>query len=145
LELRRGVSPIVATFILILISIAAGVILWVWLSGYISRPVQEESALYERIRVEAVSVSDDGMRIRVYVRNVGVSPVTVASVYIVNARTGTVYGGCFNTSANVRLDPGEIAPIDVVCDVRPLQIGTYMVRAVTASGVESWYTFTYSE
>jgi len=53
---EKGVSPIVATAILVLISVVAGVLLWLWVSGFTSAATAEQPALAERIKIEAVKI-----------------------------------------------------------------------------------------
>jgi flagellin-like protein len=55
--LKKGVSPIIATVILVLIAVAAGVMLWLWVSGFASTTPAQQQALNERIRIDAVQIS----------------------------------------------------------------------------------------
>ncbi|MEM2757019.1 MAG: hypothetical protein QW596_01040 [Sulfolobales archaeon] len=73
----RGVSPLVATVLLILISIATSVILWTWVSSMVSQTSSEVPFLTERIKIEAVSVSEN--IVRIFVRNLVDNEVKIGS------------------------------------------------------------------
>uniref|UniRef100_A0A7C5Z0W1 Uncharacterized protein n=1 Tax=Ignisphaera aggregans TaxID=334771 RepID=A0A7C5Z0W1_9CREN len=78
----KGVSPVIATIILIIISIAAGALLWMWVSGFISSPPpQIQSTWQERIKIEAINIVSN-REAKIYVRNLGNVAVNIASAYI---------------------------------------------------------------
>ncbi|ADM28459.1 conserved hypothetical protein [Ignisphaera aggregans DSM 17230] len=136
--LKRAISPIVATILLILISIAAGVILWLWISGFIAQTPTAQPALAERIRIEAVKVNTT--HITIYVRNLGNLDVTISSAYILDI--GGVVMDFLNISKTT-IPPGEVRPVSAQVDTSsPYRSGySYMVKVVTSSGVEAQYVF----
>ncbi len=136
--LRSGVSPIIATMILILIAMAAGVLLWVWVSGYLSGGPGPRPALGERIKIEAVS-SKAGS-IRVYVRNVGDVPVNVSSGYILDINGNYVLGGPID---GVQIRPGEVKDVAIPCDGSLMPSNIYVAKIVTQRGTEALYSFVY--
>ena len=132
---RKGVSPIIATVILVLIAVAAGVMLWLWVSGFASTMPAEQQALNERIRIDAVQVSDGNVTI--YVRNIGKTNVTIGAAYILDT-AGNAIG--LNTSVSVMLSPGDIRSVPL--NVAGLMSGyAYVAKVVTINGVEATYTF----
>ena len=134
---RKAVSPVVATVILVLISVVAGVMLWLWVSGFTSAATAQQPALNERIKIEAVQVS--GSQVTVYVRNVGSVAVKINGTYLYDY-AGTCIG--VNTNTNLGLTPGQAGSVKVTAEgVTPKSGYTYSVKAVTEHGVEASYTF----
>jgi len=62
----RAISPVLATLILIIVAIAAGIFVWAWLSGWISLQM---TGMGEDLAITRVSVSRGYLQ--VYVRNKG--------------------------------------------------------------------------
>ena len=143
---KLGVSPVIAVLLLVVISVIAGTLLYVWLTGYmgtLQTGVGTEQ-LKEKIKIEGVGYS--GGALTVYVRNIGDTKVTLKAVYLYNA-SGTVVAA--DTDENVELDPGEVGTIPQTSDndlSYTLSSGkTYTVKVVTQRGTEATYTFTYKE
>jgi len=130
---KKGVSPIVAVAILVLIAVVAGVLLWTWLSGFVSAATAQQPALGERIKIEAVSASTGS--VTAYVRNVGGAQVSISRIYVLSA-AGTIVG--FGTST-ATINPGEVGTVSV--SVSLSRGTTYTVKVVTKNGVEATYTF----
>jgi flagellin-like protein len=131
---RKAVSPVVATVILVLISVVAGVMLWLWVSGFTSAATAQQPALYERIKIEAVRITNDN-RVNATVRNVG-------SVGILNASGVVVASGISNsTPSPPNIDPGSVAFIASNAVTSPSRGYSYTVKVVTKNGVEASYTF----
>jgi len=147
---KIGVSPVIAVLLLVVISVIAGTLLYVWLTGYmgtLQTGVGTEQ-LKEKIKIEGVKYesSDTTGTVTVYVRNIGDTKVTLNAVYLYNA-SGTVVAA--DTDENVELDPGEVGTIpqtngnDLSCTLSSGK--TYTVKVVTQRGTEATYTFTYKE
>jgi len=143
---RKGVSPVIATIILVLIAVVAGVLLWLWVSGYSSTLPSQNPALYERIKIEAVNVSSTTTtkQISIYVRNVGNVNVNISSIYILRP-DGVLIETPSNTNPSLPLSisPGTIQKITVtLSQSQQYKSGyAYVVKVVTANGVEAAYTF----
>jgi len=137
---RKGISPIIATVILVLIAVAAGVMLWLWVSGFTSAMPAEQQALNERIRIDAVKVEDGGggsKSVTIYVRNIGKTDVTIGAAYILNT-SNTIIAS--NTDAQTLISPGNVEGVTV--SSVPLNSGyAYVAKVVTINGVETTYTF----
>ncbi|ALL00825.1 hypothetical protein Pyrde_0775 [Pyrodictium delaneyi] len=123
----RGISPVVATALLVLIAIATAVLLYLWISGTVQNAPQNDIRFQERIKIDGVDRVND----IVYVRNVGDVQVTISAVYVINQTTGEVVSS--NTSVNTPIDPGKIGQIAVTIP----DSGTIIVKVVTKNGVEA--------
>jgi len=138
---RTGVSPVIATLLLIVIAVAAAVLAYIWIIGYQGTLTQQASTaqLQERIKIEAVEYS--GGSLTVYVRNIGDVAVTVDRLYVYD-HTGTVKA---SDTVSLSLNPGDVKSGTVSVSGGLTSGETYTVKAVTTKGTEATYTFTYRE
>ena len=140
---RKGVSPIIATVILVLIAVVAGVLLWLWVSGYSSALPSQNPALYERIKIEAVNVSSttSTKQISIYVRNIGNADVTISSIYILRPDGTMIENPSLPNNNPVTIKPGTVQKITVTLSQQYQSGYAYVVKVVTTNGVEAAYTF----
>jgi flagellin-like protein len=138
---KRGVSPVIATLLLIVIAVAAAVLTYIWVTGYMGTLQSQAGAqqVQERIKIEAIDITND----KVYIRNIGETKVTIAAVYLINSATGSTIAS--DTSVNTELSPGELMDVSLTLSGNVNSGVTYIVKAVTAKGTEATYQFTYRE
>ena len=138
---RRGVSPVIATLLLIVIAVAAAVLTYIWVTGYMGTLQSQAGAqqVQERIKIEAIDITNN----KVYIRNIGETKVTIAAVYLINSTTGSTIVS--NTIVNTELSPGELKDVSLTLSGNVNSGATYIVKAVTAKGTEATYQFTYRE
>jgi flagellin-like protein len=138
---RKGISPIIATVILVLIAVAAGVMLWLWVSGFASAMPAEQQALNERIRIDAVKVEsgrDGNKNVTIYVRNIGKTDVVIGAAYILDT-SNTIIASNTDTQS-MSISPGSVVEVEV--SSVSLRSGyAYVAKVVTINGVETTYTF----
>jgi len=144
-RLGKGVSPIIATIILVLIAIAAGVMLWLWVSGFITSTPAQQPALNERIKIDAVNISSSsssGSNLSIYVRNMGSTNVTITAAYILTTSNTAI---AYQTYSNVMIPPGQVTKINMnILTTASANIKSgyaYVAKVVTANGVEATYIF----
>ncbi|RLE95487.1 MAG: flagellar biosynthesis protein FlaG [Thermoprotei archaeon] len=135
---KKGVSPVIATLLLIIIAVAAAVLTYLWITGYLGTVQQQggTESLQEKIRIEGVSYS--GGTLYIYVRNIGDVRTVIGAVYVLD-HTGTVRWS--RTGLSTTINPGTQATFTVSVSLRDGE--TYVVKVVSQSGVEADYTFTY--
>jgi flagellin-like protein len=138
---RTGVSPVIATLLLIVIAVAAAVLAYIWIIGYQGTLTQQASTaqLQERIKIEAVQYDSTTNTLTVYVRNIGDVNVEIDALYVID-KTGTIIGS--STNVGLTLTPGQVNS-GTVSDISLNSGETYTVKAVTTKGTEATYTFTY--
>ncbi len=141
--MRKGVSPIIAVLLLIVIAVAAAVLAYIWIVSYTGTLEQQAGTqqLQERIKIEGVEY--DGTTLTIYVRNIGEVDVTVDAAYIFDA-SGTVIDSA--TGLGVTLTPGQVSTAGQVTIDGGLTLNdgsTYTVKVVTDKGTEATYVFTY--
>ena len=92
---RRAVSPIVATLLLIAISVAAGVIVYVFTTGLAGTLTNSHvNQLTEQISLDAYNFQTSPSNfLTMYLRNTGTGAVTVNAVYF-NGSPANFYGTC---------------------------------------------------
>jgi flagellin-like protein len=139
----KGISPVIATIILVLIAVVAGVLLWLWTSGFTSALPAQQQALYERIKIEGVKVNktQDKVNVTAYVRNVGSVNVNISTVYILKPDGTIVEYSKLGTP--ITISPGEVEEVTVSVTLRYYYTAGYVytIKVVTANGAEAAYTF----
>jgi len=119
---KAGVSPVIATILLILIAIAAGVIIYTYTIGFLGTagPGTGQGEMVIDIASYTVTNPGDDAGL-VYVRNVGGVPIIIASVYVTHVASGVVDAdiapGC--TAALDTIGPGESTDCTFATDPGP--------------------------
>lgn len=93
LKSRRGISPILATLLLIVIAVAAIVVTYAWIMTYMSSAGHQAGV---QLTLDTVSWPNS-TTIKLYIRNVGTSDAVIDAVYIGTSATDlTQVGGNLN-------------------------------------------------
>ncbi|BES80953.1 archaellin/type IV pilin N-terminal domain-containing protein [Pyrodictium abyssi] len=140
-SLLRGVSPVVATALLVLIAVATAALLYLWVSGVVQSMPQNSYQMQEQIKIDAVQYEVNGntYNFTIYVRNVGDIKTKIASAYVINSNN-TVAAA--NTTVNVQLAPGAVDEV-LVANVPAGKLSEVVqVKVVTENGVEASYVVT---
>ena len=154
----RAISPVIATLLLILIALAAAVLIYVWVTGYATGLTKAGAPeLEEKIKIEAVSYDNSSGKFIVYIRNIGDTTVEITDIYVIEAKSNEVKYRLTFTYATI--DPGTVSSFgdanvtDNEVDHKPtdsvdvvLNEGiTYIIKAVTKTGVEASTSFSYQK
>jgi len=136
---RKGVSPVIATLLLIVVAVAAAVLTYIWVTGYIGRTTSaaEASQLQERIKINAVEYSSGTVTISV--ANIGDVQVTITAAYVLTEGGTQTCGGPLTSGTTI--DPGAIEDVEV-SECSLTSGTTYVAKVVTKKGTEATYTFT---
>jgi flagellin-like protein len=131
---KKGVSPVIATLLLIVIAVAAAVVTYTFVMGFVGTTTTSTPPITtERIIVEAVEVDTSTQSVKnVYVRNVGSVTVNVTAIYLVRY-DGVVVKS--NTNVDETISPGELKQIPANIEytaAKPNEL--YYVQAVTTGG-----------
>jgi flagellin-like protein len=94
---RRGISPILATLLLIVIAVAAIVVTYAWIMTYMSSAGHQAGV---RLDIDSVNWQNH-TTITLYVRNVGTSDAIIDAVYIGDSSTNLA------KQTNVQYDPQD--------------------------------------
>ena len=144
---KKGVSPIIAVLLLIVIAVAAALLTYLWVLGYVGSAQRsgQPTQLEEKIKIDGVKVETGAtITIYVYVRNIGSVTVNVTDIYILNATTGAVLYHYSVPSANQQIQSGSVQEYSFsVTGVSFTSGYTYVAKAVTRKGTEASLAFTW--
>ena len=137
-KLIKGISPVVATVLLIIISVGLAALLYAWATGWFGTTTQGTSqAPKASIMIDTVSYDSTTGQVTVYVRNIGTVTINISAVYIKDIN-GKVVGQTFPTTNN-QIAPGDV--VSVAVSTGQLSSGSYVALAVASDGSEATYTF----
>ena len=137
-----GIEPIVAAILLIVITVVAAVLLYMWFSGYLTATTTKVNSMAtpEQFQVTAASLSASN-GLTAYVQNTGTVSITIADIYILSSTTGNLL--CNVTIPETTINPGSTVEItatstSITCNSGvSIQPGTaYELLFVTSSGTK---------
>src|SRR5512136_2586534 len=82
----KALSPIFATLILIAIAVIAGIVVYMFTSGFLSGGTSGGGAANEKVAIQSVAGTATGHIITVYAQSTGGGPVALDSAIIKNAQ-----------------------------------------------------------
>lgn len=125
---KRAVSPLIATLLLVLISIAASTLVYLVVSGYLTGNVATAKVGNTQIVIDAVSCQDN--KCAVYVRNVGSEDIPsgqwALSIYSDDRLVDT-------STATYSLRAGQIDKLEFSFDTS-IGSGLYKLKLTTPTG-----------
>jgi archaeal flagellin N-terminal-like domain len=142
---RKAVSPIIATLILIVITVAAGVIIYYFVSGYLSAStasVASQQANQLSI-ISASWIGGKSNKLSFAIQNSGTVSVTftISSIAVYNINTGTeVANSTSITPSSSTLSPGQAGSFTAPLNYT-LHSGTYKLVVVTSVATLAPFTF----
>ena len=90
LRIRKGISPIIATVLLILIAIATGIVIYAFMAGWIGTRFSASSGPQAILVIESGYYNKTGNYFVVYVRNDGSANVNISRAYVIDS-AGNAY------------------------------------------------------
>jgi len=78
---KKGISPILATLLLIAIAVAAAIISYAWIITFVSTRTQQSGAVLVFENVRFYSVDSTKNRTEIVIRNTGTSSAKIVAVY----------------------------------------------------------------
>ncbi len=136
--LRKGISPIIATVLLILIAIAAGIVIYAFATGWIGGRLNEGSGPQAVLVVETGYWNGKNAFV-LYVRNDGGVVANITRAYITNP-DGSIDKVDINNGKGVAINPGNVAEVDVKNQTIVIAGYTYKITLVSTDGAEVTYT-----
>ena len=79
LKSNKGISPILATLLLIVIAVSAVIVTYAWVMTFTGNTTNQAGAI---LTVENIRFYDDGDSIEIILRNSGTADATVDTVYV---------------------------------------------------------------
>ena len=154
----RGLEPIVAAVLLIVVAVIGAVLVYLWFAGYVTKATSqaEQMAASEKLKIEAANLTSS--KAFLYIRNLGGDNVTLATAYIL--KPGTINPLCAigkdnisiyiykPDSTTVKVDtlyPGALQIVMLTPSGCNIQSGyDYVIKVVTQKGTEFAATVTAS-
>jgi len=139
----KGISPLVAALLLIMVGIAGAVLIYLWFTGFASKSATIPSTAKIELKIEAATINATNDQVTIYLRNVGSVTVdfsaTPAALYIYDANTGDLVAQ--NTSAITQgtLAPGEVGSYEGISVTGNLEANKYYDIKLVVGGVEIYY------
>ena len=116
---RKGVDTILATLLLVVIVVAMTVIVYSWSQGALGAILPAPPTGREILTIENQGFDPNNMKLTLYLRNTGSTPITLASYYIQD-QSGDQYARTTWTvpstpPANIVNGTGVFLPINTAC------------------------------
>jgi len=127
LKSRRGISPILATLLLIVIAVAAIVVTYAWIMTYMSSAGHQAGV---QLTLDTVSWQD-GTTIKLYIRNVGTSDAIIDKVYMGESSTNLAP---VNHDAANALVPADGGTLTITISHNYTSGTTYYFKVVPKTG-----------
>ncbi len=152
--LRKGISPIIATVLLILIAIAAGIVIYAFATGWIGGRLNEGSGPQAVLVVETGYWDSNNNAFVLYVRNDGGVVANITRAYITDP-DGNVYYidtshisnsttlATSGTGKGVIVSPGNVNETVIYYGATTLTVQkgyAYKITLVSSDGAEVTYT-----
>jgi len=164
---RRGIEAIVGAVLLIVITVVAAVLLYLWFTGYLTGTASKAPQIntVQQFIVTGASISHSttttgAYTVTAYVENTGNVPVTIVQANVLNPQNGQVLcsaavGGTGNGSTSptsLSLNPttvsssGNIGTVSFTCSSSSgISSGqSYTIQLISNNGVSAEYTTTAS-
>ena len=135
---RRGISPVIAVLLLIVIAVAAAILTYVWLTGYLTSQFGsvQTTQLGEQLKIEAAKL-DTGGSYEAYVRNVGDTDVTIDTVYLLASDGSPLAVDDDPSVESSPITPGSVTKVSGSFSDADITAGkTYFLKIVTSTGTE---------
>ncbi|MEN3056480.1 MAG: archaellin/type IV pilin N-terminal domain-containing protein [Candidatus Methanosuratincola petrocarbonis] len=124
---KKGVSPIIATLLLIVIAVAAAVVTYSFVMGFIGTSTNP-SGQQGQLTYDAYTFDADSGTLSVYIRNTGTKTVTIQNCYVNGIQNSTSLVG------TTTIAPGAVERINAT-DYTGITSGVgYTVRFVCTDG-----------
>lgn len=98
LRAKRAFSPVIAALILMLLAVAAGVVVYSYVMGWIGGATGAPGGSQGQMQFDSIKINATASTVTMYVRNTGSKDLTIDYIYI----EGTGY---IETDANVTCTP----------------------------------------
>ena len=141
---KRGVSPVIAVLLMIAITIAIGVLVYVWISGLAGSLTKEGgSQVTEQLELVAYDFRDLD-QCKIYIKNTGSVKVNITDVYFNGTKLSSTTASNptseeYTCVGGTSIDVGDT--VTILIGVSGARSGaSYIIKVVTGSG--GVFTFT---
>ena len=132
----RGVDPVVATLVLILVAVIVGISAYSFVNALIAQTTSQSRSPSSIIVIDAASIDHLG-NVHAIVRNVGLKSTSIVSVCILNATNQALIGN--ETNINRKIDPGQCIHLQYATYAHVNSGDWVIVKVVTSDGASATY------
>jgi FlaG/FlaF family flagellin (archaellin) len=145
----KGLEPVVAAVLLIVVAVIGAVLIYLWFAGYVTKATSqaEQMTASEKLKIEATSLragSGGAGNATLYVRNIGGDTVTLVYAYVL--RPGSLSALCTATITGASIRPGQVLTVSINfpsgCGINAGY--DYVIKVITQKGTEFAVTVTAS-
>lgn len=147
LKSNKGISPILATLLLIVIAVAAIIVTYAWVMTYVGTQTATAGALvnvenvrwYGRLNNGTLSTPAQN-RTDISVRNIGTSTVKIVRIYMGTSQSNLIPITAYCTNINATVQPQQIVtitiqwPIPSIGNIYTVGTTTYYFNIATQPG-----------
>ncbi len=123
--MKSAFSPVIAALLLMLIAVAAGVVAYSYVMGWLGSATQTDDGVKGQLQIDSIYATASTNNVTVYVRNVGQKSLTIGSVYVNGVDSD-------NDFSSISLSSGEVSTI-LPNDKVTLTEGYYYIVIVTCT------------
>jgi FlaG/FlaF family flagellin (archaellin) len=148
----KGLEPIVAAVLLIVVAVIGAVLVYLWFAGYVTKATSqaEQMAASEKLKIEAASLTTGATtQAKLYIRNLGGDTVSVVHAYVF--RPGSISAICSKPlSSGSTINAGHMSDVTITLTAADCPGGSitaghdYVIKIVTQRGTEFAVTVTAS-
>ncbi|MGC8596801.1 MAG: archaellin/type IV pilin N-terminal domain-containing protein [Thermocladium sp.] len=156
---RRGIEAIVGAVLLIVITVVAAVLLYLWFTGYLTGTASKVPQIntVQQFIVTGASITSSTGAVTAYVENTGNVPVTIVQANVLDPQTGRVVcsaavGGTGNGApsspaslpSTIVSSSGAVGTVSFTCSKGFSSGQSYTIQLISNNGVSAEYTTTAS-
>jgi archaeal type IV pilus assembly protein PilA len=132
-ERSSAISPIIATLLLILIAIAAGVVVYAYVLGFVGSNTNGSAPGTSQLSIDTSSGSSASNTVTAFFRNIGGSAAIITSVYVLDTTGTPVLGGSVIGTASSPVTGCTITSTTTTmpCSISPSATGSISLSSVT--------------
>jgi flagellin-like protein len=144
LKNKKAVSPIIATLLLILIAVAAGVIIYVWTTSYVGTQIGSagggETFIITNVKYY-ISTGEPNVNVTIINQGTAAINITRVRVYTSNYTNLIAYSA---SPLKIVINPGDTYTFNATLNtVKPIIRGqSYVLEVTTVKGNTAVYRFT---
>jgi len=131
LSSKKGISPILATLLLIVIAVAAVIVTYAWVMTFTTT---QTSTAGKMIKFDSAVINSANGNVTVYVRNTGTEAVTIDKIYIDGTDYPTYTTGLSATS-NLNAGGVRTVTLDGAAAGKTFSSGSYYKVKIAGPGV----------
>ena len=132
----RAISPVVATLILIIVAVVAGVAVYGFITGFIAQTTSQSQSP-SSIVIDAAKIDTTNDNVILTVRNVGPETTTIIAVYILSSTDMSLVDNATITATQI--SSGGVAQITGTGVTNAQPDTWYIVKVVTSDGASATY------